>query len=179
MSARCVVMKKNNPQVQYWDSGLFISLLTNEEPERTKIIRELLSQAEMGNISIVISNLVLAEVRPAKTPTTEDEKIVDELLEGDRPYLRFYGLTPSIAKLSRKIGAGFSRITVPDAIHLATAITAKADVFFTYDGKKERKTNRSKGLLQYDGLEPYGLAIKEPCHDLGPLFENIQTKKAK
>ena len=172
-------MKKNNPQVQYWDSCLFVSLLTNREPEHTKIIRELLSQAEMGNISIVVSNLVLAEVRPEKNPTTEDEKLVDELLEAERPYLRFYGLSRPIAKLSRKIGAGFSRITVPDAFHLATAITAEADVFLTYDGKRQKKTHRSGGLLQYDGLGPHGLAIREPRIDLGPLFDNIQPKKTR
>ena len=45
-------------------------------------------------------------------------------------------------------------------------------------GNKDKKRNRSKGLLKYDGkIQPYGLAIKEPKIDNGPLFDNVQPAK--
>ena len=124
-------MKKDSIPIQYWDSCLFIALLTGRELEHVKIIRELYEQAQKGTIQIVASNFVLAEVWPGKKATTRDAQIVDELLESHDSPVQFYGVTPHIAREARKIGAAFSSITVPDAIHLATAITAQADVFLT------------------------------------------------
>ena len=164
------------PEVQYWDSCLFISFLTNLEANRVDVIRELLDQvqARKSRLRIVVSTLVLAEVRPSETYTKDHYEEIIELFDTDRPYFQFYGLTRGIAKRSRDIGSAHPRLSVPDSIHIATAIEAGADVLFTYDGDQKKESRRSGRMLQYHnqiGMPP--LRIEVPTIDHGPLFRGL------
>ncbi len=166
-------------EVQYWDSCLFICLLVNNEPTKVKIITDLVRQAEAGGLRIVISNLVLAEVRPSTGYDNVHQLTVENLLEANRPYVQPFAVTRSIANLSREVGANFPKLTVPDSIHIATALVAKADVFYTYDGAKDNTRRRSGDLLRYDGqiIDSSGrpLSIKAPVVTVGPLFDSVAT----
>ena len=58
-----------------------------------------------------------------------------------------------------------------DAIHVATALEAKADVLFTYDGLK--KDAPISGLLRLNGqMGNPPLRIEVPRVRLGPLFDH-------
>jgi len=160
-------------EVQYWDAPVFISFLTATQPQRVGAFRQMLRNLQMplGNFRVVLSTLVLVEVRPIDSDNPQHERIVSELFDTDRPYLQFYTVSQPIARRARELAAQFKQLTNPDAVHLATALHAGADVFLTYDGARDNKARRSGGLLQYDeqvGNPP--LRIVEPEFDWGPLF---------
>lgn len=174
--------KKNDGfLVQYWDSNLFIYFLMNEprHKDRIDIIRALLRIAQHGKLRIVLSNLVLCEVRSRSEHDAEHRQIVDELFDANRPYVQFYALSRRIALRARAIGSQFNDITGPDAIHVATALEASVDTFLTYDGASEigpevRRNRRSARLLQFDGeIGTPPLKIEMPRLDLGPLFAEL------
>jgi predicted nucleic acid-binding protein len=140
---------------QYWDTCLFINYLTNLEKDKADVVHDLLLQAERGKgasaLTIVISNLVIAEVREKAGNVKERQEKLDRLFDTDWPYLEPHALTGTIAQRAREIGNRFPSITVPDAIHVATALHAKAEVLFTYDGAADRKERRRSGtLLKYN-----------------------------
>jgi predicted nucleic acid-binding protein len=160
-------------EVQYWDSVLFTSFITETLPERVQAFRQLLRNLQMplGNYRLVLSTLVITEVRPPGTGNAAHERIVEELFDADRPYIRFYAVTRRIAALARDLVIQFSGLTNPDAIHLATAVEARADVFFTYDGARDTSRRRSGGLLRLNGqIGSPPLRIVTPDQELWPLF---------
>lgn len=163
------------PRVQYWDACLFIELLTGKDQSRVAEILKLVAGAKSGRITIVLSTFILAEVRPSspRVKYIEDYKpIISELLETDRPFVQWFALPRSIANRAADLGVKFPNLTVPDCIHLATAVVGKATQFFTYDGVRPSQRRRSKDLIQYNGLigEP-PMEISVPYWSEGPLFD--------
>ena len=113
----------------------------------------MLDIAEAGErMRIIISNVVLAEVRPKPEYDVKRLGRINELFDADRPYIRFYGVSRSIANSARELGLKHG-ITVLDAIHVATALEAEVSSLFTWDGDRDigAKTKRSD-LLKYNGL---------------------------
>jgi len=150
-----------------------------EDAAKIGIIQALLQLAEGGKLRIVVSNLVLAEVRSREEHDEEHRRICDELFNTNRPYMQFYGVSRNIALRARDIGSQFNRITVPDAIHIATAIEASVDAFLTYDGDSDRKNRRSGRLLAFDGqIGSPPLKIQVPVMDYGPMFELASAPEA-
>jgi predicted nucleic acid-binding protein len=165
-------MPTDAPELQYWDACLFIVVLVGKEPDKVKVIKQLLADAKNGKIEIVVSNLVLAEIRPNKDYSQADQDMITELLETNKPYVHSYGLTRNIVNRSRDVAGIESKITVPDSIHIATAIEAGCSVMLTYDGDKKTGRRRSGDLLKHDrrfGAPP--LRIETPKIWTGPLFE--------
>jgi predicted nucleic acid-binding protein len=162
----------SDPEPQYWDSCLYIDLLLNKRPERVKAILEALREAREGRARIIVSTLVLAEVRPRPDYKADYKQDVEDLLESNYPYVTWYGVTLTIGRLARDIGATHPTLSPADCVHLATALEAGAKVFFTYDG--EGKKRRSKTLLTYDNkLSKAGgtmLRITTPGVNPGPMF---------
>jgi len=166
-------MTTSEPEVQYWDSCLFIDLLLNRRPERVKAILEALGEVRAGRARIVLSNFTICEVRPHSDHQPDYQKDVEELLEGNYGYISWYGLTPTIARRARDIGARHPELTPADCVHLATALEAGATVFFTYDGegkprRRFRKLLTYDNKLQKDGGHP--LRILTPSINKGPMF---------
>jgi len=157
---------------QYWDACLFINYLTNLEPDKAEIMDQILIQAEAPRspFRIVISDLVVAEVRPSEAYEQTHRDRIEQLFDSDLPYLEPYALTRTIAHMSRQIGADFPNLTVADSIHVATAIHARADVLFTYDGDRSTVRRRSGDLLRYNGqIGDPPLTIETPWVYSGPL----------
>ena len=100
---------------------------------------------------IVVSALVAAEVRPRSNYAPGRYDVIRDLFFTNRPYLKMVGLSPRIADLATAIGGEHNAITVPDAIHIATAWAEQVGVFYTHDGKPDRERRRSGQLLFYDG----------------------------
>jgi predicted nucleic acid-binding protein len=158
---------------QYWDSNLFIDFLTDKsspQSQRSKTFKDLVAEARSGHSIILLSNIVLAEVRPKRARNGEHRELLEELLEANRPFVQFYGVTRRIALRARDEGAKHS-LSIPDAIHVATALEAKAKVLFTYDGLK--KDAPISGLLRLNGqMGNPPLRIEVPRVRLGPLFNH-------
>ena len=137
----------------YWDSCLFLDLLMADKPERVKLVASAFQEAEEGRAMILISSLVLAEVRPKEGYAGADwVRPIEQLLEADRPCVRHTAVTNEIAKISRRIGVKHEKLSGPDALHIAVALHLGANALFTFDGEKRDKTNnRSNKMLPYDG----------------------------
>lgn len=149
---------------------MFISLATNVDEGRVKIIKELLDLHEKKQIEIIVSTMAIVEFRPyqGQAPHTETAKIVDDLFNSTDILL--YGLTPDIASMARDIGEKHPALTPTDTIHIATAIVAKADVLFTFDGGGKRRRQKSM-ILNTGKFGTPSLKISEPYVDLGPMFD--------
>ena len=137
---------------QYWDSCLFLAYLQNkpEERELVETISALLRRAESGDALIVVSTLVLAEIRPLRTYDPSHDEVLWDLFHTNRSYLKMVGLSPRIAELAGTIGSEH-QITSPDAVHVATASSERVDVMLTQDGARDKERRRSGGLLFYNG----------------------------
>ena len=162
---------------QYWDSALFLAFLTRKEQDKHDLIRQLINdEYESGLTNIVISTAVLVELRPYMEITVEDKERLGErarkklttyrlddaaVIESiiANPELDIRPLTVRIAQKAREIGRDHPQLTPMDCVHIATAIDAKVDVLFTWDG--QRKGSKPEYMLPHDG-EIDGLLIKEP-----------------
>ena len=174
---------------QYWDSPLFLAYVTDQDEARASIVEGLLEGYDHSGIEIVISSLVIAEVRSVPRPgvgTPADEQStpvqpispeqaqrVRTMFESDQLELRV--LTPRIAQRAADIGNEYPRLLPPDCVHIATALEADVDVLFTWDGGGRRR--RPGDMLRYDGRID-GLAIREPFVPLGPMFDPRPADRA-
>lgn len=114
------------------DSMAYIYLL-EEHPKFSILAGNIFERAENNKLTIVSSVLVLIEVatgfRKAKEQSLESEfqQIITEF-----PNLEIYDLTKNLVNRIVDLRAKYN-LKTPDAIHLATAIEHKADVFITND----------------------------------------------
>lgn len=114
----------------YWDSGLFIALLTGEQraPGEMEGLLEVIHMADVDEAFIVTSHQSTIEVLgPADAPLT------DAFLEiFERPN---YRLLPAVLPISRR-AADYRRdlsLKFADAIHLATAVLYGVDELHSFD----------------------------------------------
>ncbi len=117
---------------RYWDSNCFLAWLQNE-PERVDKCGAVFAVAERGEIEIVTRALTVAEVlrlRPADAIAEERRASVEELF--DRPYIRTMALTRRLAEHARDLVWGHN-IGSKDAVHVASALAAKATILNTFD----------------------------------------------
>lgn len=124
----------------YFDSSVYLALLNNE-PGRVATVSAVIEDAERRSVQIFTSTVTLAEVaffKPIGVPLALgaiDERI-DNLLQNPR-ITTLVQFTPGLAIRAREYvrsrEARSARLTVLDAIHLASAATASVDRFCAYD----------------------------------------------
>lgn len=114
------------------DSAGFIYFF-EDNPNFSDLSAVVFELAEKNKISIISSILVSVEVltgyRRAKNNSAENE--FKQMLK-DFPNIEMYGITDKLVDHIVHLRAIY-RMKTPDAIHLATAIEHKADVFITND----------------------------------------------
>ncbi|MFY9782377.1 MAG: type II toxin-antitoxin system VapC family toxin [Acidimicrobiales bacterium] len=119
----------------YLDSSVFLAAI-NEENERAEIVRQVLDAADKGLIQIVASTFVVTEVIRIKGESgylTEDkESAINQILTSDK--ILFVELDLTLAFEARRL-ARVHNLKVVDAVHLASAFRAKADILFRYDNR--------------------------------------------
>lgn len=120
----------------YLDSSAIIYAIEEHGPHRDRVVH-LLTLCQGRNDTIITSRLAVLEcrVRPLRDGNDDVIKAYDSLFSG--MYLRIHEITPSIVERATLLRAKL-RFAVPDAIHLATAIEASADLVVTGDSEWSR-----------------------------------------
>ncbi len=142
---------------EYWDTCLFIAYLKNSPDEHEQAAAEavdaLIRSAQLPTRErlIVVSTLVLAELRRHPSHDESRYDIVRDIFHTNRPYVRVVTLTPRIADLASSIGSENPRLAPADTVHVATAISEGVDSLLTLDGRHEHGRRRRPDLLFYDG----------------------------
>ncbi|MEN6347907.1 MAG: type II toxin-antitoxin system VapC family toxin [Syntrophomonas sp.] len=113
------------------DTNVFISLFS-QEPLGEKVIPLIDAAANQGKLELITSVLSFAEC--AFKPYQEGNwAALDQIkLMFQMPHLTVYPMDALVAEEAARLRAVY-RFKMPDAIHLATAIIFRADVFLTND----------------------------------------------
>jgi len=114
------------------DSNLFIYLFELGGRESVAVQR-LLDAAEAGGISIVVASLALAEI--SVYPAAVDNAVLAERYADAIRSVQRLDVVPLTAEIAIDAGLMRGRLghSLPDAIHLATALRTGATAFVTND----------------------------------------------
>ena len=139
---------------RYWDSDCFLGWLL-DEADKVDGCGQVLAAAEEGRVMIFTSTLTIAEVLHLKGRPRIDasqRQTVGKFF--DRPYIVPVPLMREIAELARDLHWD-QGIAPKDAVHVASAFSARLELLNTFD----------RGLLGKTGLEVDGrsLAIEQPA----------------
>ncbi len=140
---------------QYWDSGVFCSIL-NKEEGRWEIVRDLLKEALAGRIEIVTSTFALVEVLKisGSMPITEGQ---EEELQSffEYPFIKLVMADRDVCERARYY-VWRHGMKSKDALHMATAEKAskKAAIheLFSWDGD----------FIKLNDKTPVGFPISKP-----------------
>lgn len=137
-------------------SDTWISLLSNltgpQAMERRSNLERFLQEAMDGKAQLFVSAVTIVEVvrtesvgiPPSRIPADVRQKITDLFEE---PYVTPIPLDPARASEARDLRWKYPWLRTMDAIELASAVYAKVDVMYTYDG-----SGAKRGLTSLDGL---------------------------
>jgi len=162
------------PNSAYFDSCIFIEVLQKKDKARLDACMDLVRQAKNGDLNIVTSVWTITEVNKlddagAASGLLPEEQSKQILAFFENKYIFVRQLDRATAEEAHRLTRTHG-LTNADAVHVATALLAKVNVFYTYDAAKKKR----KGLLRHDGkIGSPPLAIKmppDPSH--GPLFDN-------
>jgi predicted nucleic acid-binding protein len=117
----------------YVDTSVYLAAI-NDEVDRAPIAREIFEAASRGDISIVASTFVAAEIiRPRweQAPLAEDkERIIDEVLPASR--IIWVELDLPLAAEARRLARRHG-LKPADAVHLASALRANCDILLRWN----------------------------------------------
>lgn len=138
----------------YWDACLFLAWIKDEERQGDEMagVREVISRARRREVILMTSVLTSTEVLQSKIPVG-----MITLFGGLMRRLEQKSIDIKIARLAHDLRDHYSAranqfggktLSVPDALHLATAIIYRADEFHTFDASNSRN---SLGLIPLNG----------------------------
>jgi len=119
-------------QTVYVDSPAFIYFFENNEQYEIPLDR-FFTAMDQGHFRTVASTIVLAEilVQPCRLEQWELAEKYELILAGI-PHLSLLPVDRRVARTAAKLRVAFSLLT-PVAIHLATAVSCRAEFFLTND----------------------------------------------
>jgi predicted nucleic acid-binding protein len=127
-------------------------------------VREIIERAQRRELRIITSVITSVEVLSSKIPTGVGTAFV-----GLQKRIIRQGVDSKIAQLAhdlrdhyavRTVAFGTKNLSVPDSIHLATAIHYRADEFHTFDQENRKNT---LGLIPLSGnIGGHKLTICKP-----------------
>jgi predicted nucleic acid-binding protein len=157
--------------VYYWDTCLFLAWLKNETTRKAgemDAIADMLDRFKKRQVSLITSVITTTEISIAKIPAGVDGLLEDVM---QRPNFTRLSVDIRVAKLARDLRNwylarepeyGGKTLSVPDSLHVATAILYRVNEFHTFDGKDSPKQN-ALGLLPLSGdVGGYPLIITKP-----------------
>ena len=150
----------------YWDSCIFIAWLKDEQrPDPLDLdgIAYLVEEWDAGRLVIATSTITRIEV--LESSLTPDQAAQFKLALR-RSTMRVDAATSPVTDLAHDLRNYYAdpRLSTPDAIHMATAIAAGCDTFFTFDGTDPSDRKKARKLLPLGPslLGQYTLAIAPP-----------------
>lgn len=117
---------------RYWDSSVIIAYLNNER-DRADSVKNILDEAEDGNIEIYTSALTIAEVLRYKGKKPIDKtkrERVREFFEND--YFTIVSVTREVAFRAQEVVWDHG-VPPKDSIHVASALFSRLSIFESYD----------------------------------------------
>lgn len=162
-------MTSDNP-LYYWDSCIFLAWLKNEKrkPGELAGVKDMVVQIQKNKARLITSQLTQSEI--LKSTLSDDAKLklsdafkrrnVMQVATDNRVWELVYEIRDYYQ--TRKDIDGLPTLTIPDAVHLSTAILYKVDALYTFDEKDHR--NKRRGLLPLSGnvAGKYKLLICKP-----------------
>jgi predicted nucleic acid-binding protein len=135
----------------FWDTNLFIYLIEENKLHLNKV-HNLLQFLEENEYEIITSTLTLGEI--LTKPYKDDRLDLVETYKDFFSNMELVELNSEIASLFAQIRADYG-IKTPDAVQLASAVYAKADLFVTNDDRLSRFENEECQMLlmsQFEGV---------------------------
>jgi predicted nucleic acid-binding protein len=158
-------MATGKPRI-YWEPSVFISWLkggTDRTPEEMQGVEVVARQMAIGQFQLLTS--VISEIEILESKFTEEQrKKIETVLRNPNNCVQV-NVDPFIARLARTYREKFN-LKTPDAIHLATAVTAGCKEFHSFDPHHLRL----KSHEQFSGI----IIQKPPLN--APLFEPSHSK---
>lgn len=136
-------MKAEPKPAIYWDSCNFIALI-KQEPG-FEVLERILEDAEAGHCTIYTSAFTLAEVtkKGDQSLAQGTERQITAFFEND--YLVLIDVSRLIGELARRIIWSHG-LRPADAVHTASALYARVDLFQTSDDRLLRRDGQIQGL---------------------------------
>jgi predicted nucleic acid-binding protein len=127
------VARPDHPRSVYLDSCCYIDWA--EGKDSCAEVVTWLRAAHSGKVKIIASTAMFAEARATGNgrPDPAAEKRIRALLQ--EPYVALVDVTRRVGLLSRDLAVERPKVKGMDALHLATAIDASAEVFLSRDLK--------------------------------------------
>jgi len=167
----------------YLESSVFVALIKGEVingTDRADIAQRILDDASKGRWPIFTSAFTLAEVikerkRPLLTPE-EEQKIGDYF---NHDYIKLVIVDREVGESARRLARKYG-LRPADAVHLASAIKAKADELLTWDGDNFPMNQTIEGvtikLPYWFGQTPMPLSL-EKAKQMIENAENLGQEK--
>jgi predicted nucleic acid-binding protein len=153
----------------YWDTCIFIILLKKDSNDpRLEPCDDMVYKAGKGELTIVTSTITLTEVNridgSSKLPAAQS-KLIFKFFQNE--YIAIRPVDRRTAEMAHEYTRDYGLENM-DAIHVASAVIAKAPVLYTYDEKKGKR----RGLLRHHlQIGAPALRIEKPPIPIaGPLF---------
>lgn len=149
------------PERVYWDTNCFLGWF-QQEPNKRDALRQLLSQAEAGELVIVTSALTITECAGLPTVRRVDDAASRKMLAFfEQEYIALRSVERLIAERAHDLVRNLA-IKHKDAIHVATASLSNVSVLHTWD----------EGVLKHSGSAGIGVPIAIPSDpSTGTIFE--------
>lgn len=116
------------------DASALIGVIKGE-PE-FECLKSLLAAVDRGEVTLVESTAILAEVQPEHTKDTEAHALAREAVRAllESPTTQLVDVSTAVARKAGGLRVKHG-LTTWDAVHLATAVLAGVDVLVVRDGK--------------------------------------------
>jgi predicted nucleic acid-binding protein len=178
-------VKVGDKEIIYWDSCIFYALLKEEKHRDGELeaILDLVDRIDREEVILTCSVLVIVEVLEGKLPGNAKRAFRDIF---KRKNVIQIETTSKIAQIAHDIrdyyrnnpiysGNGIPLMpSVPDSIHLASAIFSKASPFYTLDDKnKNNKNEVSLTKLSGNVAGQHSIKITRPIPPLQRKLELI------
>ena len=173
-------MPRGRP-LYYWDACIMLAWLQQEkrEPGQLAGVNYIAGLVTAGRAALVTSELSKVEILESSLPQETTEQLT-KLFQ--RKNIRTWNVDPRITRIAHEIrdyyrqhpkSPNASLYTVPDCIHVATAIYFEVDEMHTFDGLRARKNKPNLLELSEDTCGgKYKLKICVPTDDEPDLFRS-------
>lgn len=163
----------------YWDACVFISYIKKEERSNkfeSYGVQDLAGRILNGELLLMTSSLTYAEVLIGADDDGARNKFADLFSKSNvMPPIptddKIWMLTNQLRNYYRKLGDDYPTLSLPDAVHIATALIYKAEILYTFDEKCIK--NKRRGITSLNGniLDgKYDLKIEKPYKEEYRLF---------